>query len=273
MNVIEAFLIFMVGLTATIPSVMAGLAGGSFIVPALLILFKMPTKNAAASTIVALLFGVTSATINYVRQRRVDYKIGLLFDIMDIPGVIVGAYISELLSSSLLALLLGLLLIILSLRMFIWNNGLKEVKTHESKAVWHRKIADSSGRVFTYSLSKRDLALSQIGSLLSGMITGLFGLGGGTVDASFMIIMGLPPHVAAATAMFGMTITKISGVIVHGLLGNILIEFALPLSVGTIIGSQVGSLLAKRIKGKTLKTILGVSLLLTGMRLLAYCLF
>ena len=263
----------MIGLTATIPSVMAGLAGGSFIVPALIIIFNMPAKNAAASTIVALLFGVTSATINYVRQKRVDYKIGLLFDIMDIPGVVIGAYITELISSSLSALLLGFFLMVLSLKMLTSKGVLKVVKKREGKAVWRRKIVDSSGQVFTYSLSKRDLALSQVGSLLSGMLTGLFGLGGGTIDASFMILMGLPAHVAAATSMFGMTITKVSGVIAHGLLGNILIEFALPLTLGTVIGSQIGSLLAKRIKGETLKKILGVSLLVTGMRLIAYCLF
>ena len=258
----------MVGLTATIPSVMVGLAGGSFIVPALILIFSVPAKNAAASTIVALLFGITSASINYVRQRRVDYKVGLLFDLMDIPGVVIGAYITELISASLLALLLGLSLIVLSLKMLPSKGMLKVIKRHESKAVWNRKIIDSSGRVFTYSLSKRDLVLSQVGSLLSGMITGLFGLGGGTVDASFMMIMGLPPHVAAATAMFGMTITKVSGVIAHGLLGNILIELALPLSVGTVIGSQVGSSLAKRIKGDALKRILGISLLVTGLRLI-----
>lgn len=44
MNVIEAFLIFTVGL-----------AGGSFIVPALFLIFDMPAKNAVATTIVAIL--------------------------------------------------------------------------------------------------------------------------------------------------------------------------------------------------------------------------
>jgi len=65
-----------------------------------------------------------------------------------------------------------------------------------------------------------------------------------------------------------MALTNGVGVIAHGLLQNILIEFALPMTVGTVIGAQIGCSLAKRVGAKTLRTILASIAFLSGLRLI-----
>ncbi|MCW4015230.1 MAG: sulfite exporter TauE/SafE family protein, partial [Candidatus Bathyarchaeota archaeon] len=59
-----------------------------------------------------------------------------------------------------------------------------------------------------------------------------------------------------------------AGVITHGFLQNIPIDYAIPITIGTIVGAQVGVLLAKRTKQKTLKIILSIVAFLFSIRLI-----
>jgi len=107
-----------------------------------------------------------------------------------------------------------------------------------------------------------------VSSLLSGLVTGLAGLGGGITDTTTMMLLGVPAHIAVASSEFAMTLTNGAGVITHGFFQNISIEYAIPITIGTIIGAQVGVLLAKRTNQKTLKLILSVVSLLFSIRLI-----
>jgi uncharacterized membrane protein YfcA len=54
----------------------------------------------------------------------------------------------------------------------------------------------------------------------------------------------------------------------EGLLQNIPIEFALPMTIGTVIGAQIGCSLAKRVGGKTLRKTLVLLAFFSGLRLI-----
>ena len=55
-----------------------------------------------------------------------------------------------------------------------------------------------------------------------------------------MILLGVPPHIACASSEFAMAVTNGVGVVAHGLLNNILVEYALPVTIGTVIGGSGG---------------------------------
>lgn len=131
---------------------------------------------------------------------------------------------------------------------------------------WTRNRIDSWGNAFKYTLRSPHWAL--VSSFLGGLITGLSGLGGGITDVSTMILLGVPPHIAVASSEFAMAVTNGVGVVAHGLLNNILVEYALPITIGTVIGAQVGCSLAKRVKGKAIRKILSLIAVLAGLRLI-----
>ena len=54
----------------------------------------------------------------------------------------------------------------------------------------------------------------------------------------------------------GRAVTNGAGVVAHSLLNNVLVEYALPITIGTVIGAQIGCSLAKRVKGKALRKML-----------------
>jgi len=101
-------------------------------------------------------------------------------------------------------------------------------------------------------------------------VTGLSGLGGGITDTTTMILLGVPPHVAVASSELAMALTNGVGVAAHGILHNILFEYAVPLTLGTVVGAQLGSSLSRRVKAKFLKRTLSLIAFLLGLRLIFF---
>jgi uncharacterized membrane protein YfcA len=263
------FVLLILGFIVGLPASMCGLGGGFILVPTLILVFNLSPQNAIAISLVAMCGTTISATLGYIKQKRVDYKLALLYDVFDIPGVVVGAYLTTILPKNLLIGLCGFFIFCLSLLMLRDLRAKKASKNRESELNcngWGRKVNDSMNKVFEYKIRRPPLIV--ISSLLSGLVTGLVGLGGGITDTTTMILLGIPPHIAVASSEFAMALTNGAGVITHGLLHNIHIGYAIPITIGTILGAQVGVLVAKRTKQKTLKTILYLVSLLFSIRLI-----
>jgi uncharacterized membrane protein YfcA len=269
LNFVEALLLLALGFMVGLPSSIVGLGGGLFIVPALILLFQLPAKNAVAVSLVAICGTTFSSTLGYVRQRRVDYKLGLLYDVLDVPCIALGAYITTLLPQNLLAGICGAFIVALSLLVMKRKEAPSsegKVKAGRAGMGWRRKIVDSRGVAFEYTIRSPHLALAS--SFLGGLATGLSGLGGGITDTSTMILLGVPPHIAVASSEFAMAVTNGVGVVAHGFLNNILVEYALPITIGTVMGAQAGCSLAKRVKGEIIRRMLSLIALFAGLRLI-----
>jgi len=264
------FVLLILGVLVGLPASMCGLGGGFILVPTLILVFNLSPQNAIAISLVAMCGTTISATLGYIKQKRVDYKLALLYDIFDIPGVIVGAYLTTILPQNLLIGLCGFLILFLSLLMLRNLRARKlSTKNKESNMTcngWGRKVSDSMNQVFEYKIRRPSLIV--ISSLMSGLVTGLAGLGGGITDTTTMMLLGIPSHIAIASSEFAMALTNGAGVITHGFLQNISIGYAIPITIGTILGAQVGVLVAKRTKQKTLKMILSIVSLLFSVRLI-----
>jgi len=205
------------------------------------------------TTVVGVFAAVLSASLAYLRQKRVDVKLALLFDVLDVVGVMLGAYLTTVLRPELLAAILGAFLVPSGAKIMaraVGELGRRErsPRGRQPDGAWSRGQGSLS-----YKLGVRELAIAVLGSLFSGLASGLLGLGGGVVDLSLMLLIGVPMEVAAPTAMFGMLITRGSSVVAHVLMGNVRAELAIPLAAGAFIGGQVGPRLFKRARPEHLK--------------------
>jgi len=264
------FVLLLLGVFVGLPASMAGLGGGFILVPTLILVFNLAPQNAIAISLVAMCGTTISASIGYIKQKRVDYKLALLYDVFDVPGVIVGAYLTTILPKDLLIGISGLFILGLSILMMrsIRKKNLSKSKSEANieSSGWGRKVSDSMNKVFEYKIRKPSLIV--LSSLLSGLVTGLAGLGGGITDTTTMMLLGVPAHIAVASSEFAMALTNGVGVLTHGLLENIIFDYAVPITIGTIIGAQIGVLLAKRTNQKTLKLILALVSLSFSVRLI-----
>lgn len=273
MAIIEIILLFILGFTIGLPASLAGVGGGFLIMPALIFFFGLSAQNAVAVSIAAILGTTISSTLVYLKQKRVDFFLALLYDIFDVPGVILGAYLASLVTSSVLTGFIGVFIIFLSILLVIRkepvldNPRSSNTKGAKNKVLKREKI-DSGGKIFSYKI--KSPALIFLSSFAGGLVTGFAGLGGGITDTSTMILLGIPAHVAVASSEFAMALTNGAGLLAHGFLDNLLIEYAVPLTIGTMVGALIGAVLSKRVKGSIIRKVLVILACIAGIRLLIF---
>ncbi len=73
-----------------------------------------------------------------------------------------------------------------------------------------------------------------------GVLSGLFGVGGGFLMTPLLIFMGVPPAVSVATSANQIVASSVSGVIAHWRRGNVDFKMGLVLLVGGFFGSTAG---------------------------------
>jgi uncharacterized protein len=76
---------------------------------------------------------------------------------------------------------------------------------------------------------------------LVGVLSGMFGVGGGFLTTPLLIFYGIPPPVAVASAATQITGASVSGVMVHMRRGGVDLKMGGVMIVGGLIGSVVGA--------------------------------
>jgi len=92
------------------------------------------------------------------------------------------------------------------------------------------------------NLSVNGLVIVGLG-LLTGMLSGIFGVGGGFLTTPLLIFYGIPPTVAAASAATQVTGASVSGVFAHTRHGGVDYQMGGVLVAGGVIGTGLGGLL------------------------------
>ncbi|MGN3973942.1 sulfite exporter TauE/SafE family protein [Tsuneonella sp. SYSU-LHT278] len=92
------------------------------------------------------------------------------------------------------------------------------------------------------NLSVNGLVIVALGAL-TGVLSGLFGVGGGFLTTPLLIFYGIPPTVAAASASTQVTGASVSGVLAHNRRGGVDYKLGAVTVVGGAIGSIIGALM------------------------------
>ncbi|MFA7602891.1 MAG: sulfite exporter TauE/SafE family protein [Novosphingobium sp.] len=92
------------------------------------------------------------------------------------------------------------------------------------------------------NLSVNGLIIVGLG-VLTGVLSGVFGVGGGFLTTPLLIFYGVPPTVAAASAASQVTGASVSGVFAHSRRGGVDVQMGTVLVVGGILGTGLGALL------------------------------
>lgn len=76
-----------------------------------------------------------------------------------------------------------------------------------------------------------------------GVLSGLFGVGGGFLLTPLLIFVGVPPAVAVATQSNQVVASSVSGVLAHWSRGNVDVKMGAVMLAGGMLGSSIGVLL------------------------------
>ena len=103
--------------------------------------------------------------------------------------------------------------------------------------------------------SARSIIVLIVVGMLVGVLSGTFGIGGGTVIVPALVWLGLSQRNAAATSMLAIVPTAISGVVSYAAGGNVDWLAAALLFCGMFVGGQIGSWLLSRLPELVLRWI------------------
>lgn len=95
--------------------------------------------------------------------------------------------------------------------------------------------------------SARNTVILVIVGVAVGLLSGMFGIGGGTVIVPALVWLGFSQRNAAATSMLAIVPTSISGVLSYAYNGNVDWIAAMLLFCGMFVGGQIGSWLLSRL--------------------------
>lgn len=102
-----------------------------------------------------------------------------------------------------------------------------------------------------------------------GVLSALFGIGGGLVMVPFMVLLlDGSQHLAEGTSLLVIVPTAIAGVIAHTKRGFVDFRAAAWLAAGGVIGAFLGARIALASAGPTLQIYFAVFLVLMGARLI-----
>ena len=103
-----------------------------------------------------------------------------------------------------------------------------------------------------------------------GVMAGLLGIGGGVFIVPLLIyVLRMPTKTAAATSIFIVIFSSFSGFVAHISLASTDWKFILLAACFSFAGGQLGSrIMSEKLKGKTVRRIFGVILLVFFLKLL-----
>ncbi|PAV28725.1 hypothetical protein CIL05_15710 [Virgibacillus profundi] len=247
-----------------------GLGGGIILIPSLLFLnqisdaFSWATPQTIVGiSLIAMVFTALSSTMAYYKTGRVDYKTGLLFLSGSIPGSMLGSWLNQFIDTDDFLLYFGFVMIIISMLFLIKRKEPAQALQGENKAM---RTFHVDGKTYHYTVSIWPACSL---SLFVGMMSGLFGIGGGSIMVPAMILLfGFPAHIATATSMFMIFFVSIIGAGTHIALGHIAWEYVFFFIPGAWIGGKLGAMVNQKMTGKTLVWILRILLIVIGIRMI-----
>ncbi|HWK23536.1 MAG TPA: sulfite exporter TauE/SafE family protein [Ureibacillus sp.] len=265
----EYLLLAIIALASGILGSLVGLGGGVILIPSTLFIGinlgyfpEITPQRVVGLSVIMMIFIGLSSTLSYMKTKQVDFKSGLIFFIGSIPGTMLGAWLNRGLDLPSFNLYFGIFLVLLSILLFV-RDKLKPIQwfvKHGKKT----KFTDREGNEFIYGYP---IWFAIAFNFVVGMISGLFGIGGGSLLVPAMVLLFLfPPHIAVATSMFMVFLSSIVNSASHIFLGNVPWIYTIPVIIGAYIGAKCGSALNKRLKSKTVVRILQIVMFIIGVR-------
>ena len=261
----------LIGVVSAFLGSLLGLGGGIVFVPVMLFLAgQLPDfawakpQTIVGLSLIAMFFTAMSSTLSYAKKGRIDYRTGIILLCGSIPGGILGSWINQFDNVDQFTLYFGCLVIVLSLLLFIKRSPKEIDYSKVNKGNVRSFVVD--GETHEYVVS---IPIAFLISIAVGLVSGLFGIGGGSIVVPALILLFyVPLHVATATSIFMILITSFFGSLTHLYLGHIIWKYALFFIPGSWVGGILGAKVNQTLKGSALSWLFRIILIFMGIRLI-----
>ncbi len=222
-----------------------GGVGAAIILIPIMDAFGIPISVAKPVGLFYNTISLTGASINNIKNKRLDFKLGIPIIIFSFLFAIVGAYLSKYISSH-IVLLMFVSFLLFSGFMFLFFKNKKESNHREDIPYF---------------------SLSLIGAV-AGLISGMLGIGGGGIISPLLLMMGFNPKKITTITAFVVPFSSLSGFLTYWSIGTVDWRLLIITSLSGVAGATIGTIfMQKRLNPKIVKRILAIILLIMAVKM------
>ena len=258
-------LLFATSIVAGFLGALTGLGGGVVIVPVLAILFKVDIRYAIGASLVSVIATSSGAAVAYVREGLSNIRIGMFLEIATTLGALLGAYLTAKVSTHWIAIVFGIVLLYSAVASFRERDDAVPTGVDDPLAVKLELFGTYPGLSGDQPYTARRVPLGFGIMFGAGTLSGLLGIGSGAVKVLAMDgAMKLPFKVSTTTSNFMIGVTAAASAGIYLSRGYINPDIAMPVMLGVLCGSLVGTRILVKAKVSTLKSVFALVSVVLG---------
>lgn len=264
--------LLIMGAIVGILSGLFGIGGGIILVPILKYYYQLQLnvpidltmQMAVATSLTIIIFTTGSASYNYIKKNQVNFQIFYHMIPGSCVGILIGTLTAHLINEKTYAKLFSILLIVVGIKLLVPKL---------------KKIPDNAG---IETEIKHEINLQfYLFSMISGMISALFGIGGGIINTPYFLHLKLNMQKAVGTntlccvpaAIIGATIYALSR---YSIASNLNLDYTtglihwptvINIAITGVIFAPLGVKIALIIKPNRLKQMFGIVLLISALKM------
>lgn len=230
---------------------LTGAGGAILAVPALIFALNWTVARSAPVALIAVAAAATLGAVIGLRQRVVRYRAAM---VMAGAGAVLtpaGLFLAHRLPVAPLALLFAGVLLVVAWRMYRAATDNPAMDVRSSLRAAPCQIDPATGRFAWTAPCTQALVIA--GSL-TGLLSGLLGVGGGfVVVPALRRATDLPMNAVVATSLTVVALVSTFAVAMSAVSGHLEIDVAIPFAAGALAGMAVGRAVAPRVAGSRLQ--------------------
>ena len=230
----------LVGLAGGLLSGLFGVGGGIVMVPLLILVARLPDRRAAATSLAAIVPASAAGVVTYALRGDVAVGVAALVAVGAMAGSLLGARLLRRVPVHVFRWLLVALIVAAAVQLFVTlpsRDGLLEL---------------------TWASAPALLALG----LLTGVLAGLFGIGGGIVIVPVLIaVFGASDLVAKGTSLLVIIPTAITGTVANLRSGLVDLRSGVAVGLAAALASAGGAAIAGLLSPRLSAVLFGALLL------------
>jgi uncharacterized protein len=262
-------IVSIVSFIAGLLGALTGLGGGVVLVPLLTTLFHVDIRYAIGASLVSVIATSSGAAASYVKEGFSNIRIGMFLEIATTFGALLGAFLATRMPTSALAVIFGAVLVYSA---YISRKPRPHAQRNlppdplATRLRMNGSFPDEEGLRF-YNVQNVPTGFSLMFG--AGALSGLLGIGSGAVKVLAMDhAMRIPFKVSTTTSNFMIGVTAAASAGIYLSRGYIDPGLAMPVMLGVLAGSLLGSHVLIKAETKSLRLVFAGVILALGLQML-----
>jgi len=248
---------------------LTGLGGGIIIIPLLTIALGIDIRYAIGASLVSVIATSSGSAAAYVREGFSNIRIGMLLEIATTLGALAGAAIALRAAPSIIAVIFGCVLLYSALQTFWGPPADLENVPRDTLATRLRMNGTFPTPQGLRSYNVRSVPAGFGLMAVAGILSGLLGIGSGALKVIAMDrVMKIPFKVSTTTSNFMIGVTAAASAGVYLNRGYIDPGLAMPIMLGVLAGSFLGSRVLPAAHTRSLRIVFGVTIVVLGAQMI-----